>query len=89
MLATIKLSETFYLVPEFAPLSQKGAKDIAYIPSGISELDDLITPLDVHVRYTKGLTDILENNPGDAVTNSVLQIFPSFPFIGETEEENG
>lgn len=172
LLATIKLSETFYLVPEFAPLSQKGAKDIAYLPSGISELDDLITPLDesemalnyidipviakyqfarfnvgtgpqfgiltsssnvyennvqpddelrysqesqlnwntfdfgwafeftynmsqaregkglnVHVRYTKGLTDILKDNPGDAVTNSVLQIFLSFPFIGTTEEE--
>lgn len=41
--------------------------------------------LNVHARYTKGFTDILENNPGDAVTNSVFQFFVSFPFIATPE----
>ena len=172
LLATIKLSDTFYLVPEFAPLSPKGTKDISYLPSGITELDGLIAPTDesamslnyidipvvakyqlgdrfslgtgpqlgiltsssnvyenevqaddelkyvqesqlswnkldfgwtfeftynlwqardgkglnIHARYTKGLTDILKDNPGDAVTNSLFQFFVSFPFIG-TEED--
>lgn len=163
------------MVPEFAALSRKGAKDIQYIPSGIPELDNLIgTPdesqmslnyidipvilkyqfastfnigtgpqfsfltsssneyeknvqpdddityfqesklswntfdfgwtfeltynlwkardgkgLNIHARNTLGLTDILKDNKGDAVTNSVFQLSVSFPFIGNPEEEDG
>lgn len=42
LLANIKLSERFYLVPEFSILSGKGAKNIAYISSSIPELDLLL-----------------------------------------------
>jgi len=172
--ATIKFSDKWRLVPEFTPLSKKGAKDIQYIPSGIPELDNLIgTPdatlmdmnyidvpvileyqvaekfnigtgpqfsfltsasneydknvqqdddityfqesqlswntfdfgwafelsynlwdarngkgLNINVRYVLGLTDIIKDNPGDAVTNSVFQISASFPFIMDPEDEN-
>jgi hypothetical protein len=175
LMATIKLSDKWYLVPEFAALSGKGAKDIQYIPSGIPELDNLmenpdassmnlnyidvpvilnyvvteklwigtgphfsfntsakneydieVQPedeleyyqgsqlewntfdfgwafevsynlwealagkgLNVNFRYTLGLTDIIKDNPGDAVTNSVFQLSFSFPFIGDPEEEDG
>lgn len=171
--ATIKLSEKWDLIPEFTPLSKKGAKDIAYLSSGIPELDNLIgTPdasrmdmnyidvpvilnyhptkkigigtgpqfsfltsaenqyeknvqpedeliyeqgsqldwntfdfgwafeftyklwqarggdgLNINLRYTLGLTDIIKDNPGDAVTNSVFQFSLSFPFIAKDEEE--
>ena len=44
LLATIKISDRFSLIPEFAPLSRKGVKNIPYLPSGIAELDNLITP---------------------------------------------
>ncbi|MCZ6917288.1 MAG: porin family protein [Gemmatimonadetes bacterium] len=167
LLGTIKISDKFSLVPEFAPLSRKGVKNIPYLPSGIAELDNLITPpsasqmalnyidipviakyqlgdrlsigtgpqfgiltsssntydnavqpddelrytqgsqlswnkfdvgwafelnyslwqaregrgLNLHARYTRGLTDILKDNPGDAVSNSVFQFFVSLPFI--------
>ena len=37
--------------------------------------------LNLHARYTRGLTDILQDNPGDAVNNSVFQFFVSLPFI--------
>ena len=46
LLATIKLSDKFYLVPEFAPLSQKGTKNIPYLPSGDPALDNLVAPPD-------------------------------------------
>ena len=46
MLATIKLSEKWYLVPEFSPLSKKGANNIPYLPSGNEGLDELIAPPD-------------------------------------------
>lgn len=42
--------------------------------------------LNIHARYTLGLSDIVKDNPGDALNNSVFQIFVSFPFI-KTEEE--
>jgi hypothetical protein len=45
--------------------------------------------LNVNFRYTLGLTDIIKDNPGDAVTNSVFQLSFSFPFIGDPEEEDG
>ncbi len=35
LLGTIKISDKFRLVPEFAPLSRKGVKNIPYIPSGM------------------------------------------------------
>jgi len=167
LLATIKLSETWDLVPEFAPLSNKGASNVPFLPSGNDELDGLIAPPDeatmdlnyidipviakyriadkfqlgtgpqfgflisssnkyerelgeddeliyeqasqlewntfdfgwaaeatynlwdardgkglfIHARYTLGLTDIIKDNPGDAVKNSAFQFFVSFPFI--------
>jgi len=173
LLATIKLSDKFSLVPEFAPLSQKGAKDIPYLPSGNSEVDDVIAPPDassmdlnyidipiiaqynvtdqlsigtgpqfgiltssnntyeknlpdddqlkysqdsqvswntfdagwafeavfslgnarkgkginIHGRYVLGLTDIIKDNSGDAVRNSVFQFFISLPFMALPEEE--
>ena len=46
LLANIKLNDNWSIVPEFAPLSQKGVKEIAYLPSGIPQLDGLITPPD-------------------------------------------
>ena len=46
LLGTIKLSDRLSLVPEFAPLSQKGAKNIPYVPSGDAALDNLIAPPD-------------------------------------------
>ncbi len=174
LLANIKLSEKWYLVPEFAALSGKGAKDIQYISSGIPELDILMEDpdassmnlnyidvpviinyvvsekfwlgtgpqfsfntsakneydievqpedeldyfqgsqlewntfdfgwafelsynlwdarngkgLNINARYVLGLTDIIKDNPGDAVTNSVFQISVSFPFIMDPEEES-
>jgi hypothetical protein len=167
LLATIKFSEKFYLVPEFSALSRKGVNDIKYIPSGIPELDYLIgTPeeskmilnyidipviakyqidkkfnigtgpqlsiltsgknvyvksvyqednisysqqskltlndldfgwafeltynlwearggkgMNIHARYTLGISDIIKDNTGDPVRNSVFQISASFPFI--------
>ena len=173
--ATIKLSEKWYLVPEFAALSKKGAKDIQYVSSGIPELDILLGDpdassmnlnyidvpvilnyvisedfwlgtgpqfsfntsakneydvevqpedeleyfqgsqlewntfdfgwafeftynlwdirggkgLNVNFRYTLGLTDIIKDNQGDAITNSVFQLSFSFPFIADPEEEDG
>ncbi len=39
--------------------------------------------------YTLGLTDIIKDNPGDAVTNSVFQFSLTFPFIAVPEEEDG
>ncbi len=171
LMANIKLSEKWFLVPEFAALSGKGAKDIQYIPSGIPELDNLMgnpdassmnlnyidvpvilnyvvsekfwlgtgpqfsfntsakneydinlqagdeldyfqesqlewntfdfgwafeltynlwdirggKGLNVNLRYTLGITDIIKDNPGDAVTNSVFQLSFSFPFIKDPE----
>ncbi|UCE42052.1 MAG: PorT family protein [Candidatus Aminicenantes bacterium] len=42
LLATIKINEKFSLVPEFAPLSPKGAKNIPLRPTGNSSLDALL-----------------------------------------------
>lgn len=42
LLATIKLSDTFSLVPEFAPFSLKGVKDIPLRPTGDASLDALL-----------------------------------------------
>ena len=44
--------------------------------------------LNIHFRYTQGLTDIIKDNPGDALTNSVFQISASFPFIADSDEGN-
>jgi hypothetical protein len=173
LLATIKLGNRLYLVPEFAPLSRKGANDIPYLPTGNADLDELIAPpdesrmdlsyidipviaqyqvadqfrvgtgpyvgirtgasnvydreiqeddelqlaqesqlswntfdfgwafevvyslgnaragkgLNVHARYAQGLTDIIQDNPGDAVRNSVFQFFVSLPFIQTPDED--
>ena len=165
--ATIKVSEKFYIVPEFAPLSHKGVKDIRFRSTEIPSLDSLMEDpgtrvrelnyidipvvfkyqfneqfslgagpqisiltgaedvfgrnvvdenelsyreniksqlntidagavfeltysmpqarkgkgLNVHARYALGLTDIMKDNPGDALRNSVFQFYLSFPFI--------
>ena len=178
LLATIRLNDQWYIEPEFAPLSKKGSRDIAYVPSGSSELDALLDPPDdarinlnyidvpvlvkyqaserlrvgtgpqigyltsgtnqydrtyertggeddlryqqgsqtqfnswdfgwafeaaatlwdardgeglvIHTRYVLGLSDVIENNPGDAITNSTVQIFASFPFIKSGDDEDG
>jgi hypothetical protein len=39
----------------------------------------------VHARYQLGFTDILKDNPGNSLKNSVFQIFVSFPFIKEAD----
>ena len=43
--------------------------------------------INVHARYTLGLLDIIKDNQGDAVRNSVFQFFVSFPFISLPEED--
>ena len=43
LLANIKLSNKFYLVPEFAPLSRKGAQNILVHPTGNEDFDNLLT----------------------------------------------
>jgi hypothetical protein len=42
MLATIRLNDRWSIVPEFAPLSVKGAEDITLRPTGNPELDNLL-----------------------------------------------
>lgn len=46
LLANIKLSDRFYLVPEFAPLSPKGAKNILKHTTGSEDLDNLLANVD-------------------------------------------
>ena len=41
--------------------------------------------MNVHLRFAQGLTDIVKDNPGDAVRNSVFQIALEFPFVGKPE----
>jgi outer membrane immunogenic protein len=175
LMASIKLSEKFYLVPEFMPLSPKGAKNIAFRSTGNASLDQLMQPttssatqmnyidipivakyyatkelgleagpqisiltsatdiyrgkikedddltyendvkssfntidigvvvgltyslwdarggkgLFVHARYAYGLMDIVKDNPGDAIKNSVFQFAVSFPFIIPPEQQEG
>ena len=167
LLVNIKLSDKFSLIPEFSPLSKKGAKNIPLVVTGNPNLDALLANspkskrtleyidlavvgrynindrlsvgagpymgiltgatdvytataiedddlnykdniksqlnsldfgaifevtyklskarggkgLAVHVRYQLGLTDIVKDNVGDAVTNSCFQLTVSFPFI--------
>ena len=42
--------------------------------------------IDIHARYTYGITDIIKDNTGDAVTNSVFQVAISLPFIVDQEK---
>jgi hypothetical protein len=165
--ATIKLSDKWYLVPEFSAISNKGAEDVPLLPTGDPNLDALLQDpsytamklkyldipvlvrykinekfgvgagpqfsfltdavdryeaelpdskdliyendiksdlnsidmaavfdvyyslsdarkgkgLNIHARYELGLTDIVKDNPGDAVMNSAFQIALEFPFI--------
>jgi hypothetical protein len=173
LLASIKINDKFYLIPEFSPLSPKGVKKVPVRSSGNSNLDALLQNtesgdielnyidipvvvkyypyekfniglgpylsiltgandkfettadevgdltitnniksqfnsvdygvvfeagwsawearkgkgLNIHARYTLGLSDVVKDNPGDALKNSVFQIFVSFPFIKTEEEE--
>jgi hypothetical protein len=163
----IRLSEKFYLVPEFMPLSPKGAKNIPFRSTGDDGLDEALQPttstamqlnyidipvaakyyasddlglelgpqlsiltgatevyrgkvkedddlvfesdvksslntidagvvagltyslwearagkgLNLHARYALGLLDLVKDNPGEAINNSVFQFSISFPFI--------
>jgi hypothetical protein len=171
----IRLSDRFYLVPEFMPLSSKGAKSIPFQATGNSDLDQLIQPttstaremnyidipivakyyvteelgleagpqisiltsatdvyrgkinedddlvfendvksrlntidvgvvagvtyslwdarggkgLYVHARYAYGLTDMVKDNPGNAIKNSLFQFAVSFPFINPPALQEG
>ncbi len=173
LIATIKLSDKWYLAPEFTPLSPKGAKDMPYRLTGDPELDFLLQGsnsgvrelnyidipvmlqyrfnerfrisagpqfsiltsaedifdakifgddklvytdnlkselnnidysfnfdigysistarsgkgLDIGVRYSLGLSDIVENNAGSAIKNSVFQLYLGFPFIVTSDEK--
>lgn len=163
----VRLSDRLMLIPEFMPLSPKGAKGVPFRSTGNASLDQLIQPttstametnyidipvvakyyvtrdlaveagpqlsiltsatevyrgkikedddlvfesdagsrlntfdmgvvagvtyslwdarggkgLILHARYAFGLTDIIKDNPGSAVNNSVFQFAISFPFI--------
>jgi hypothetical protein len=171
--ANVKLSETFYLVPEFMPLSPKGAKNIPSRSTGNTSLDQVIQPttstamqmnyidipivakyyatenlglelgpqmsiltsatevyrgrikedddlvfesnvkpslntidvglvagltyslwdaragkgLNLHARYAYGFLDIVKDNQGDEVKNSVFQFAVSLPFILPPDQE--
>jgi hypothetical protein len=175
LMGTIKLSEKWSLIPEFMPLSPKGAENIPFASTGDAGLDEVIQPttssamelnyIDVpivvawqaskslaleagpqvsfltgatnvyrgrvaadddvsferdmeagfnaidygvvaglsytlgdarngqgillHARYALGLQDIVKDNPGDAVTNSVLQFAISIPFINPPAPAQG
>jgi len=175
LMASIKLSDRFYLVPEFMPLSPKGAKNIPFRSTGNASLDQVIQPttstamqmnyidipivakyyvsenlglelgpqisiltgatdvyrgkvkddddlvfesnvksnlntldvgvvagvtyslwdarggkgLYVHARYAYGFTDIVKDNPGSAVRNSLFQFAVSLPFINPPEQQAG
>lgn len=175
LMAGIRLSERLYLVPEFMPLSPKGAKNISFRSTGDASLDQLMQPttssamqmnyidipivakyyltkelgleagpqvgiltsatevfrgkvkedndltyennvksnlnaldvgvvvgltyslwdarggkgLFVHARYAYGVMDIVKDNPGDAIKNSVFQFSVSFPFIIPPEQQEG
>ncbi len=175
LMANIRLSDRFYLVPEFMPLSPKGATNIHFQSTGNASLDQLIQPMTssatelnyidipivakyyatkelgieagpqmsiltsatdvyrgkinedddlvyednvksslnaidvgavvgltyslwdarggkglyVHARYAFGLMDIVKDNPGDAIRNSVFQFSVSFPFINPPEQQEG
>jgi hypothetical protein len=45
LVASIKLSDRFFLVPEFMPLSPKGAKGIPFQSTGDASLDQTIQPV--------------------------------------------
>jgi hypothetical protein len=45
LMASIKLSDRFYLVPEFMPLSPKGARSIPFHTTGDASLDQLLQPM--------------------------------------------
>ena len=173
LMASIRLSDKLYLVPEFMPLSPKGAKSIPFRPTGNADLDGLLQPttstemdmnyidvpivakyyvtkelglevgpqisfltsakdvfrgmvkedddlvyeanvksalktidagvvvgatyslwnerggkgLYIHARYALGLMDIVKDNPGDAIRNSLFQFSVSFPFIMPPKEQ--
>jgi hypothetical protein len=175
LMASMKLSDKFYLVPEFMPLSPKGAKNIPFRSTGNVSLDQVIQPttstamqmnyidipivakyyvtkdiglevgpqisiltsatdvyrgkikedddlvyennvksslntidvgvvvgltyslwdarggkgLYVHARYAYGLMDIVKDNPGEAMKNSVFQFAISLPFINPPEQQGG
>jgi hypothetical protein len=172
LMANIKLGDKFFLVPEFMPLSPKGAKNIPFSSTGNASLDQIIQPttssatqlnyIDIpmvakyyvtedlgieagpqisiltsatdvyrgkikddddlvyennvksslntidagvvvgltyslwdarkgkglffHARYAYGLMDIVKDNPGSAVKNSVFQFSISLPFINPPEQ---
>jgi hypothetical protein len=42
LVATIKLSDKWYIVPEFSAISNKGAEDVPLLPTGDPNLDALL-----------------------------------------------
>ncbi len=43
----------------------------------------------VHARYAYGFMDLVKDNPGDAIKNSVFQFAVRFPFIIPPEQQQG
>jgi len=80
LLANIKLSERWSVVPEFAPLSQKGAKDIPYVLSGLPPVDGVINPPDesqMNLNYLD-LPVVVQYRIGDRLT---LGTGPAFAIL--------
>ena len=168
----VKLSDKFFLTPDFMPLSNKGVKDIDPLPTGNADIDlqlrdpsltyralnyldipvllkymvtdefsisagpqisillsaadtyevdkgdedflryennikSKLNSLDygatleltyelanarkgkglrIHAKYAIGISDIIKDNSGDALTNSVFHLGVSFPFIEKKED---
>lgn len=53
LVANIKLSERWYLIPEFAPFSAKGNRDVPIMSTGDPELDTLLVNPDKTKRKLK------------------------------------
>jgi hypothetical protein len=57
--------------------------EVAYAPSRTDNSDDM----NLHLRISYGFSDILKDNPGNAVNNFMIQGMVSFPFMAENEDE--
>ena len=57
--------------------------EVAYAPSRAENSDDM----NLHLRISYGFSDILKDNPGNAVNNFMIQGMVSFPFMAEEENK--
>ena len=57
--------------------------EVAYAPSRTENSDDM----NLHLRISYGFSDILKDNPGNAVNNFMIQGMVSFPFMAEEENK--